>query len=365
MQHILRKIGVSDRTQAAVWAVRKATGLSPVSEDHRHSPAGGDRPDRAVRLPLADQVRRPRGDRRGPAARHRGRGDPRRPPRPRVRLDAHGQRLGLAEPARCPADAALAAMIALGQRLARRGRRLPRRRPSAGDHARAGRGLPGRGRRGDRRGRAWPSRCRDWPSSWRPARWRRRSTTPTARPWARTPTTCLGPEFVNRDLAAYLGAEFAGEYLDRYTLRQPKPRMPLYHLVGALDPLTDADVRQPIDDGLPETLPEWIAGRRADAPEDQAQRRRPGVGRGSGGRRSSGWRPRPKRRRGCTAWCYSADFNEKCRNVEYVLDFLARVGRALARGPASGSSTSSSPRTATCAPIPKTACTRPPRSSPW
>ena len=25
---------------------------------------------------------------------------------------------------------------------------------------------------------------------------------------------------------------FAGEYLDRYTLRSPKPRMPLYHLVG-------------------------------------------------------------------------------------------------------------------------------------
>ena len=34
----------------------------------------------------------------------------------------------------------------------------------------------------------------------------------------------LGPEFVNRDLAAYLTDEFAGEYLDRYTLRQPKPR---------------------------------------------------------------------------------------------------------------------------------------------
>ncbi len=34
----------------------------------------------------------------------------------------------------------------------------------------------------------------------------------------------LGPEYVNRDLGAYLSAEFAGEYLDRYTLRQPKPR---------------------------------------------------------------------------------------------------------------------------------------------
>ena len=34
--------------------------------------------------------------------------------------------------------------------------------------------------------------------------------------------------------------------------------MPLYHLVGALDPLTPADVKQPVGDGLPETLAEWI-----------------------------------------------------------------------------------------------------------
>ena len=30
-------------------------------------------------------------------------------------------------------------------------------------------------------------------------------------------------------------------------------------------------------------------------------------------------------RRGCTNWNYSLDFNEKCPNVQYVLDFLARV----------------------------------------
>ena len=69
----------------------------------------------------------------------------------------------------------------------------------------------------------------------------------------------LGAEFVAADLAAWLGSEFAGEYLDRYTLRQPKPRMPLYHLVGALDPLTAATITEPAADGLPETLGEWIA----------------------------------------------------------------------------------------------------------
>jgi hypothetical protein len=67
-----------------------------------------------------------------------------------------------------------------------------------------------------------------------------------------------GPDFMNHDLGHYLGKEFSGERLDRYILREPQPRMPLYHLVGALDPLTDADVKQRIGDGLPETLPEWI-----------------------------------------------------------------------------------------------------------
>jgi L-alanine-DL-glutamate epimerase-like enolase superfamily enzyme len=135
----------------------------------------------------------------------------------------------------------------------------------------------------------------------------------------------LGPEFVHQDLGAYLGAEFAGEYLDRYTLRQPKARMPLYHLVGALDPLTDADISQRINDGLPETLPEWIA---ADGlthlkiklnGDDLAWdvERVVSIERVAAEAQAA---------RGCSAWCYSADFNEKCANVEYVLDFLARVG---------------------------------------
>ena len=34
--------------------------------------------------------------------------------------------------------------------------------------------------------------------------------------------------------------------------------MPLYHLVGALDPLEEKDITKRINDGLPETLGEWI-----------------------------------------------------------------------------------------------------------
>jgi L-alanine-DL-glutamate epimerase-like enolase superfamily enzyme len=134
----------------------------------------------------------------------------------------------------------------------------------------------------------------------------------------------LGPEHANADLAAYLNADFAGEYLDRYTSRSPKPRMPLYHLVGALDPLTEADIGQRIGDGLPETLPEWIAAEGLTHlkiklnGDDLAW----DVGRVLATDRVAA---EAQARRGCTRWHYSLDFNERCANVEYLLEVLNQV----------------------------------------
>ncbi len=134
----------------------------------------------------------------------------------------------------------------------------------------------------------------------------------------------LGKEFAERDLAEYLTDEFAGEWLDRYTLREPKPRMPLYHLVGALDPLTDSDVSKPVGDGLPETLAQWIPYNGLThlkiklAGDDLAW----DVGRVLAVERVAA---EAQSARGCPDWRYSADFNEKCANVEYVLDFLNKV----------------------------------------
>jgi L-alanine-DL-glutamate epimerase-like enolase superfamily enzyme len=134
----------------------------------------------------------------------------------------------------------------------------------------------------------------------------------------------LGEDFANEDLGRYLTEEFAGEYLDRYTLRQPKAEMPLYHLVGALDPLTEADVQSPVDDGLPETLGQWIL---ADglthlkiklAGDDLAW----DVERVAAVERVA---VAAQQQRGCGAWQYSLDFNEKCSSVEYVLDFLGKL----------------------------------------
>jgi L-alanine-DL-glutamate epimerase-like enolase superfamily enzyme len=138
----------------------------------------------------------------------------------------------------------------------------------------------------------------------------------------------LSSEYMNHDLSEYLDKSFKGEYLDKYTLREPKPTLPLYHLVGALDPLTPADVQKKIGDGLPENLGEWIKYNglthlkiklngddlawdvaRVLAVEKVAVE--------------------AQAARGCQQWQYSLDFNEKCANVDYVLEFLKKVKQAV------------------------------------
>ena len=133
-----------------------------------------------------------------------------------------------------------------------------------------------------------------------------------------------GPEFLKPDLGHFLGAEFAGETLEPYVLKEPKARMPLYHLVGALDPLAPGDVTKPVGDGIPEHLGDWIlrdglthlkvklngddllwdvervvsVNRIAESAQGQ---------------------------RGVQAWWYSLDFNERCRDVAYLLEFLRQL----------------------------------------
>src|SRR5262249_2736632 len=82
--------------------------------------------------------------------------------------------------------------------------------------------------------------------------------------------------------------------------------------------------KQRVGDGLPETLPEWIAADglthikiklngddlgwdverviRVDRAAEEAQKRR-----------------------GVARWFYSLDFNEKCANVGYLLEFLRQI----------------------------------------
>lgn len=129
-----------------------------------------------------------------------------------------------------------------------------------------------------------------------------------------------GPPFFDDDLGDYLGTEFKGEKLANYITREPQPSLPLYHLVGALDPLTPAEVNAPVGDGLPEHLGEWISRdglthlkiklNGDDAGWDVA--RVLGVDRVATATADRQFH-------------YSLDFNERCQNVEYLLDVLHRV----------------------------------------
>jgi L-alanine-DL-glutamate epimerase-like enolase superfamily enzyme len=133
-----------------------------------------------------------------------------------------------------------------------------------------------------------------------------------------------GREFMVNDLGHYLGPTFKGEYLSQYVTRDPKPRMPMYHLVGALDAITDADVKARVNDGVPETLPEWIRynglthfkiklnGDQLDWDIDRVVR----IDRVAS---------ETQKERRVAQWFYSLDFNEKCPNEDYLLEFLRRV----------------------------------------
>ncbi len=133
-----------------------------------------------------------------------------------------------------------------------------------------------------------------------------------------------GPDFMEHDLSRYLTSEFKGESLGRYVLPAPRPRLPLYHLVGALDPIFPSDVKSPVGDGLPETLIEWI-------PRDGLTHIKIKLN-----GEDLGWdvdrvvsveraAVEAQARRGVERWVYSLDFNERCRTVGYLLEFLNRL----------------------------------------
>jgi L-alanine-DL-glutamate epimerase-like enolase superfamily enzyme len=140
-----------------------------------------------------------------------------------------------------------------------------------------------------------------------------------------------GPTFMTRDLSADLGPEFKGEYVDRYVPAAPRPTTPVFHSVGASDPLEAADVKKRIEDGLPNTLEEWI-------PRDGLTRFKIKL---NGGDLESDYHRilridrlvnRLLPGRGVTEWKYLLDFNEGCPNVGYLLECLRRVKEATPTG---------------------------------
>ena len=133
-----------------------------------------------------------------------------------------------------------------------------------------------------------------------------------------------GPEFCNSDLSRHLGPEFRGEYADRDVRPTPRPSVAIYHAVGASDPLDDSDTFVRVNDGLPETLAEWV-------PRDGLDHFKIKMNGDD-----AAWDVErvlrvervvtaAERARAVGDWKYSLDFNERCPNVEYLLAVIRRI----------------------------------------
>jgi len=70
----------------------------------------------------------------------------------------------------------------------------------------------------------------------------------------------MGPEAMGYDLSRYLGDAFKDVYPSQFLRQDYAPRLPVFHLIGGLDVLREADVPGGLpDDGVPNSLEAWIA----------------------------------------------------------------------------------------------------------
>lgn len=144
----------------------------------------------------------------------------------------------------------------------------------------------------------------------------------------------LSADHLRSDMGKLLNdSAYAGLRLDQFVTPRPTSSLPLYHLVGALDPATADDVKEPVGDGLPETLGEWIERNELThlkiklAGDDAAWdlQRIINVHRVA---------CQTKQRGASTSqhYFYSLDFNERCPDEEYVLNLLADLDQQCALG---------------------------------
>lgn len=137
-----------------------------------------------------------------------------------------------------------------------------------------------------------------------------------------------GRDLMTHDLAHYLNLDFKGEYPDRYILSQPKPRISMFHSVGGADAVLPSELKQRLNDGMPETLADWIKfnGLTHIKIKLQGEDLKWDIERTVNIDRVAS-KVRPK-----TNWKYCVDFNERCPNVEYVLEYLRKVKELTPQG---------------------------------
>jgi L-alanine-DL-glutamate epimerase-like enolase superfamily enzyme len=133
----------------------------------------------------------------------------------------------------------------------------------------------------------------------------------------------LAADLVGHDLSRYLGADFCGVDLQRAVRERPADTVPMFHSVGGSDPLTaaEADAAAVPEDGLPRTLAEWIRWNSLFNIKIKLQ----GESLDWDVERTLAIDRVARETRPATGWRYCVDFNERCPNVDYVLEFLQRV----------------------------------------
>ena len=133
-----------------------------------------------------------------------------------------------------------------------------------------------------------------------------------------------GTDLITHDVSRYLGPDFQDVRLDRALLSKRQERIPVFHSVGGLDPLEASDVEAPIRDGLPETLDDWIRREglirlkiklQGDDLSSDVERML-AIDRIASSAQT-------ERRDSDFAYCL--DFNERCRDVQYVLECLHQI----------------------------------------
>lgn len=140
-----------------------------------------------------------------------------------------------------------------------------------------------------------------------------------------------GRDLMRYDLGHYLGDKFKGEDLQRYIGKKPRPFVYLFHSVGASDPLTKAEVKTPLNDGLPNAFEEWIG---------YSGLERIKIKLNGGDLQNDLSRilnidriaTQIQAKRNLKQWFYCLDFNERCPNVQYLIEILRKVKEATPAG---------------------------------
>jgi L-alanine-DL-glutamate epimerase-like enolase superfamily enzyme len=138
-------------------------------------------------------------------------------------------------------------------------------------------------------------------------------------------------EFMNHDLSRYLGAEYKGRHPSDYLLDKHKARMTLCHLVSAVDPIEEFQNTKPLKDGLPETLSEWINynGLLELKIKVNGTDMKWDVERVLHIDRVA---TQTQEKRRVQDWTYVLDFNEKCPNVAYFIEFCRHLKEKMPPG---------------------------------